>query len=175
MPQISKVELKNLWTLKDVWDFLDGEYGDPDRLTAVRVKNLHKFCYSAQAKTDTAKIKELHQVWREVYTDLEKIKAVQNLDNAVAIEGFVCKFLLETRKAYVKFVREIVNKTKKLSEVMNIFMLDQRKEVQWLKHYKETTVSTAADIVTWPPNLSSGNAFSLSLKGDNLLSKSPYC
>ena len=52
--------------------------------------------------------------------DLEKIKAEGNLDNALAIQGFISKFPLETRKAYVKFEKEAGNKAKKKSEVMNL-------------------------------------------------------
>ena len=34
VPADSKVELKNLKSLKEAWEFLDDEYGDPERLTA---------------------------------------------------------------------------------------------------------------------------------------------
>ena len=65
-----------LKSLEDVWLVLDAEYGDPKELTAQRLGDLHNFCYTEDAKTDGEKLLELHQVWREIYTDLQVIGAL---------------------------------------------------------------------------------------------------
>ena len=66
-----------------------------------RVEYLHGFQCSGQAKTDVACFKELHGVWREVYTDLDKIHATANLDNALCIKTFIAKFPVEVQWSYV--------------------------------------------------------------------------
>ena len=97
MPKDANMELKNLNTLEEVWVFLDGKFGDQDRLTTEQVRYLHTFCC---LKMDFARFKQLHQVWKEVYTDLNKVKAVQNLDNALALETFVGMFPVVMRELY---------------------------------------------------------------------------
>ena len=82
--------------------FLDIEFGDQDRLTAERVRYLYAFC--CMAKMDIAKFKQLHQVWREVYTDLNKIKASQHLNNALDLESFMGKLPVDMKKSYIKHV-----------------------------------------------------------------------
>ena len=125
-------------TLEDVWEFLDEEYGDPERLTAQRVKDLHSFRYSAKAKTDSAKVRELHQIWREVYTDLEVVNAVtDNLDNAHCIQGFISKFPKELKKDFVRFEGESGNKARRKSDLMNAFLWMAKKEVQLLDRFED--------------------------------------
>ena len=89
--------MRNLRTLDEVWKYLDAEYGRKDRLTVERVQFLHSFQCSGAANTDIARFKELHGVWREVYTDLDKIDATTNLDNTLCIQGFISKFPLEVQ------------------------------------------------------------------------------
>ena len=118
VPKDTKMELKNLNTLDEAWVFLDGEFGDQDRLTAERVRYLHAFHCSV--KMDIARFKQRHQVWREVYTDLDKIKAVQNLDSALTLETYVGNFPVEIRKGSIKHVSEADMRTSKGSEVINL-------------------------------------------------------
>lgn len=47
VPKDAKMVLKNLNTLEEAWEFLDGEFSDQDRLTAERVGYLHTFRCSA--------------------------------------------------------------------------------------------------------------------------------
>ena len=122
VPKSAKVELKNMRTLDAAWKFLDDEFGDANRLTAERVAHLHAFQPSAAAKTDVAKFKEMHAVWREVYTDLEKVGAAGNLDNALAIEAFVTKFPLKSKEAYMRFEEVEDLRGVKPAEVVNRFM-----------------------------------------------------
>ena len=102
VPSVAKIELRNLRTLAEAWKYLDGEYGHKDRLTVERVEYLHGFQCSGQAKTDVACFKELHGVWQEVYTDLDKIQATANLDNALCIKMFIAKFPIEVQQSYVR-------------------------------------------------------------------------
>ena len=62
---------------------------------------LHGFQCSGQVKTDVARFKELHGVWQEVYTDLDKIEAAANLDNALCINTFIAKFPIKVQWSYV--------------------------------------------------------------------------
>lgn len=61
--------------------------------------------------------------------DIDKIRAVQNLDNALALETFVGKFPVEMKKSYIKLVSEAEIRMKRGFEVMNLFMLQERKKV----------------------------------------------
>merc|ERR1712082_271395 len=81
VPKEARVELKSVRTLADAWGFLDDEFGQIAWLTAERVAYLHAFLPSAEADSDITKFKELHAVWREVFTDLDKVSAASNLDN----------------------------------------------------------------------------------------------
>ena len=126
VPKLAKVELRSMRTLAAAWQFLDSEYGREDWLSAERVAYLHAFKVSKSAMTDAAKLKELHAVWREVYTDLDKIGAAGNPDNALAIETFVRKFPLEAQRAYVRLKSDQTMVGKKESEIMNKFMLEER-------------------------------------------------
>ena len=76
--------------------------------------DLHLFKYSGKAKTNGEKMRELHQIWREVYTDLEQIKAVHNLDSAHCLERFVAKFPVELQKEYLKFKEKYENSDRSL-------------------------------------------------------------
>ena len=145
VPASAKVEIKVLKTLDEVWEFLDAEYGDPERLTAQRVKDLHSFRYSGKAKTDRAKVRELHQIWREVYTDLEVVDAVENLDNAHCIQGFISKFPVDLQKDFVRFEAETGNSARKKSDLMNAFLLAAKKEVQLLDRFSTPAESSAGN------------------------------
>ena len=57
--------------------------------------------------------------------DLDKIKAVQNLDNALALEACVGKFPVEM-KTYIKHMSDMVMKGKSGSDSLNLFMLEER-------------------------------------------------
>ena len=52
--------------------------------------------------------------------DLDKITAVHNLDNVLALEMFVGKFTVKMKKAYVKHVLDAEMRMKKGSEIMNL-------------------------------------------------------
>ena len=104
VPARAQVEIKNCTTLEAVWRFMDKEYGSPTKLAAQRVEDLHSFKYSAKAKSETTKTRELYDIWREVYSDLEVVNAVSDLDNAHCMNGFVKKFPVLLKREYVKFL-----------------------------------------------------------------------
>ena len=76
--------------------------------------------------------------------DIDKIKAVQNLDNAQALEAFVGKFPVEM-KTYIKHVSDMMMKGKSGSDSLNLFMLEERQRDQMLKCYKEAGGKTIVD------------------------------
>ncbi len=92
VPKEAQVELKTMRTLEEAWRFLDEEFGQVDQLTAERISFLHAFQPSEGARTDHAKFRELHAVWREVFTDLDKVDVGYNLNNALVLESFIRKF-----------------------------------------------------------------------------------
>ena len=93
VPKADRVEMKNMRMMVDVWRYLDNEYGRDDKLAAERIAHLHSFQVSKSARTTTVKFKELHACWREVYNDLDKIKAAGTLNNPHALNIFVSNFL----------------------------------------------------------------------------------
>ena len=98
------------------------------------------------ARSEPAKFRELHQAWREVYMDLNKIGAVNNLNNMLAMENFVNKFTSDTILAYVKFKSDASMAQKPESAVMNDFMLDYREKMLEVKRYlKRQTHLTKVD------------------------------
>ena len=141
VPIDAKMELTNLKTLDEAWSYLDKEYGNKRKMTSRRVKDLHEFRYTAQAKSDSAKTRELHRIWRQVYTDLEKVGAQENLDNDTVVQGFVSKFPLELRKEWVRFEEKAENDNEKLSSIVNKFLTSARDEVQKLEIYDDGSSS----------------------------------
>merc|ERR1712239_52571 len=135
VPKLVKVELKNARTLVAAWTFLDAEFGDTTRLAAERVAYLHAF--QPSARSDAEKFKELHAVWREVYTDLDKVNAAGNLDNALAIEGFIKKLPLKSREAYVRFEGEADLRGVQAAEAVNRFMTAERTRMRKLERFTE--------------------------------------
>ena len=95
----AQVELKNLVSMEEVWHHLDNEYGKINRLAAERIAYLHAFQVPEEATTDSTKFPALHSIWREVYADLEKVKATENFNNPLAIENFMKKLPLSCRDA----------------------------------------------------------------------------
>ena len=128
VPEEARVELVTMRTLLEVWQFLDLEYGQVDKLAEEQINFLHTFQVPKTATTDGARFKELHRVWRKVYTTLDKIKAAAHLDSPLAINAFVRKFPASSRQSYARLKSDPAMASKKLGEIMNAFMILERKE-----------------------------------------------
>ena len=135
VPAEVKYKVKTLRDLDTVWSVLDKEYGSRDvrrRFTAQRMEDLHRFCYSKQAKTDGEKLLELHQVWREIYTDLQGIEMQENLSCPYTITCFVRKFPEEVFEEFVRFAMENHSEDKSESLLLDEFLVERARRESWL-------------------------------------------
>ncbi len=153
VPKEAQVELKAMNTLTAAWEFLDEEFGQKDRITAERMSYLGAFQVSDGARTVHAKFKELHVVWREVYTDLLKIDAAQSLDNAFVLESFASKFPQAVQLAYAKYLGEQAVPGADTLNLMNQFMEQQRRYMRKLEQYESVSATprgaTAAKVAKY--------------------------
>ena len=129
-------DLKNLKSLKDVWEFLDRKYGNTMELASELIHGLHNFQYSVKAKTESAKFAELDREWTKVYNDLEEVEKLDSLDHEPTLTGLSRKLpTTEAKKAYcdlrIKMIEECEQATPptKVSEleVMKLFMKAERR------------------------------------------------
>ena len=80
-----------------------------------------------------------------MYTDLDKIDAATNLDNALCIQGFISKFPLEVQHSYVKFKTGSEVVSKPMSEVLNLFMVEERERMRELEQFQPSKTATVKD------------------------------
>ena len=80
-----------------------------------------------------------------MYTDLDKIDAATNLDNALCIQGFISKFPLEVQRSYVKFKAGCEVVSKPMSEVLNLFMVEEGECIQELEQFQPSKTATVKD------------------------------
>ena len=92
VPAKAQRELRRLKDLDQAWEFLDREYGNKRLMASQRVDDLNQFQFPAHVKTDTAKAMELYDIWRDVYTDLEHVNSLADLDVNTVVKGFISKF-----------------------------------------------------------------------------------
>ena len=84
------------------------------------------FQVSKAAHTDTAKIEEHYQMWREVYCDLKKVKLEASLNNPHALELFQSKLPASSREQYINLKISPAMEDKPLSIIMDEFMNTER-------------------------------------------------
>ena len=80
-PSYDEPDLKNLHTMKEIWEFLDEKYGKVMELSRELIMGLQKFSYSRGARSDSAKFKELNREWTKVHNDLEQVGELRALDH----------------------------------------------------------------------------------------------
>ena len=128
-------DLKNLKSMKDVWDFLDRKYGRTMELASELINGLHNFKFSTKAKTESARFAELDREWTKVYYDLEEVDKLSALDHEPTLARFAHKLpSVEAKKAYgvlrIKMDQECrnANPPTEVSElkVMKAFMKAER-------------------------------------------------
>ena len=112
--------------MTEVWEFLDQEYGKTDKIVASRIEKLHNFKVSSKAKTDPDKFLELYSMWREVFCDLEKIKQMNQLNNVHALNYFITKFQVSSKKSYISWTGKDSNKGKNMSTVLGEWFKRER-------------------------------------------------
>ena len=56
---------------------------------------------------------------------MDKIGATANLDNALSIKTFIAKFPIEVQWLYVSFKAQESIATKPMSEVLNLFIVEE--------------------------------------------------
>ena len=142
--------MKNMRTMVDVWRYLDNKYGRDDKLAAERITHLHSFQVSKSAHTTTANFKELHVCWREVYNDLDKVKAAGTLDNHHALNIFASKFPESCRDRYVDLKNQSSLKDKKASKAypyICIFCMWAGTGLTWLLGMNWARGSTVASFL----------------------------
>ena len=73
VPKWVEPDLKNLHDMKEVWRYMDSEFGQVMEICAELVEALITFKFSSAARTEAEKFTELNRKWNEVYSDLEEI------------------------------------------------------------------------------------------------------
>ena len=134
-PSEVEPDLKNLKSMKDVWEFLDRKYGRTMELASELISGLHNFKFSSKARTESAKFAELDREWTKVYYDLEEVGKLDALDHEPTLNGLAHKLpSIEAKKAYgnlrIKMVGECEKSTPPTEvselEVMKQFMKAER-------------------------------------------------
>ena len=55
VPDDVRPEIERMQTMEEIWEFLDDEYGKPNKLSSEHVAYLHTYQYSKTATTEAAK------------------------------------------------------------------------------------------------------------------------
>ena len=113
-------------SMKEVWAYLNNEYGKKDVLAADQITDLHTFQASKAAHTDSAKFEEYYQMWREVHCDLKKVRLESSLNNPHALELFLSKLPTSSREQYVNLKNRPTMNDKPLVDIMNEFMTTEQ-------------------------------------------------
>ena len=71
-----------------------------------RVADLNAFRFSTQAKTPAAKTMELHEVWRDVYCDLENVGCEADLDPSSVVQVFHRQVSSRTKEGMGRFLQD---------------------------------------------------------------------
>ena len=94
-------DLKNLKSMKDVWEFLDRKYGRTMELASELINGLHNFKFSNNARSESARFAELDREWTKVYYDLEEVGKLDALNHEPTLTGFAHKLpSVDAKKAY---------------------------------------------------------------------------
>ena len=109
VPKSAQRELVRLKTLDQVWRHLDNKYGNKITMCNQRVAELNAFRISAQARTEAAKMLELHEIWRDVYCDLEYVGCEADLNPNSVVQVFVSKFPTKLKDFWIDFFKKPEN------------------------------------------------------------------
>ena len=130
VPADARSELERLTTLDACWEFLDAEYGNKLKMVAQRVKDLNGFKFSSQAKSEEAKTRELHRIWRDVYNDLKSVGYEEDLNPGSVIQGFVSKFPSKLKDKWQDFYEKPEYIAEPPGKVLNQFIIWARDRAQ---------------------------------------------
>ena len=113
VPKEVEPELKNLHEMKEVWAVLDKKYGSTLELSTELVTGLQDFKFSAAARTEPAKFKELHMEFLKVHSDLKQVGELSALDHKPTLVR-VARMLpsSDSQKNYNRMRRELIEKNK---------------------------------------------------------------
>ena len=131
VPMSAQRELVRLKTLDQVWRHLDNKYGNKITMCNQRVAELNAFRISAQARTEAAKMMELHEIWRDVYCDLEYVGCEADLNPNSVVQVFVSKFPTKLKDYWIDFFEKPENAAVPTGKLLNDFMIWTGSEL-WL-------------------------------------------
>ena len=117
-----------------VWAYLEKEYRKLDLL----LRQLGSFQICENALMDAAKFKEQYQIWREVVTDLKKIKLEGGLDNSHALMMFQSKMLQLYIVKSIDFKQSSAIEGKTLCTVMDTFMNGERDQLREIEQFQNS-------------------------------------
>ena len=149
VPAKAQRELRRLKDLDQAWAFLDREYGNKRLMASQRVDDLNQFQFPAHVKTDTAKAMELYEIWRDVYTDLEHVNSLGDLDVNTVVKGFISKFPDRMQDDWIKFEELPENIAEPPSKLLNAFITETRNHAQKRSVYVKSTVPKC--VTKWWP------------------------
>ena len=129
-------DIRNLSTMVLVWEVLDREYGEVMDVCNEAVNSLVDFKYSAEAKSQSAKFRELYRKWQEVVSDLEEVGKLSVLDHEPTVWAVAKK--LPSTDSQQQFVNYRSSRKGKESElkIMREFMKEERERQKGMENFE---------------------------------------
>ena len=109
VPKEVEPELKNLHEMREVWGVLDKKYGSTLELSTELVTGLQDFKFSSAARTEPAKLKELHMEFIKVLSDLKQVGELAALDHKPTLRRVAMMLpSADSQKNYNRMRRELM-------------------------------------------------------------------